>query len=743
MRRVLSVALMLLAQNGQAAISGTAVQCATDNGSGTSITVNATDGWSTPSSGNLIIHAVAINDDAEAEIVSLPASASTIQLHNPGNTFGTEAIWGWEVSDGDETTFTVTTAGNGPGNGWTYSVCEFSGTDLDLSAVDASAENTDNIISSTTSQTSSSATNTENDALVLVFVAGQAGNLWDNTLSTWSNSFSTQVYGPGGASSRPATFIGTKVVSSTGSQTSTLSTTDTGGRAYGSIAIFSSQAACAVDDASPTPGTTISISGCPAFAGNITTLTSPEGDTISAEAGANTTSASFIIPAETQFVSTGSMNDTRWGQSGTWTVGDGTTTENITLTVDIPAAYTQRVMACTEATNCPGDSLWPSLASGSVANDEAYYDPTSGTPALDTYGIPTGEGGYDFKWYDVSTTAWSAESSNTLTSDATAPVISSLSVSTNYGSPPDDDNLDVTVSTDEANGTLYWCFDTTSAAVDTSAEIQACSTGTGSNQSVIATGEQSFTSADLSDASYYVGVVHVDANSNVSNVLTDGPTVIDTTAPTITSVDITNISLATFDLDATFDDTATAYRYCSSNSEEDSVAVVANGVSFTPSVGSNSFTSLSGSGLSYCHFYQSDGYGNEALVSSNSFLLTSLSASIDDQTLTMEWSVALSVGAGGNGGFALTCSGGAVTATYSSGDGTATYVYSLSRSVADSETCTLAYTQPGNGLEESGGVDLPSFSGASVSLPASCAGVIRSAISSPIQSALREPICVN
>ena len=65
-------------------------------------------------------------------------------------------------------------------------------------------------------------------------------------------------------------------------------------------------------------------------------------------------------------------------------------------------------------------------------------------------------------------------------------------------------------------------------------------------------------------------------------------------------------------------------------------------------------------------------------------------------------------------GFALTLSGGAATATYSSGSGTAYLVYSLSRTVASGETGTYDYTQPGNGIEDSSGNDLASITGGAI-----------------------------
>lgn len=87
-------------------------------------------------------------------------------------------------------------------------------------------------------------------------------------------------------------------------------------------------------------------------------------------------------------------------------------------------------------------------------------------------------------------------------------------------------------------------------------------------------------------------------------------------------------------------------------------------------------------------------------------------------TLTLVFSEAVQFGAGGNGGIALTMSGGAVTATYSAGAGSDTLTYSLSRSVTNAETGTIAYTQPGNGIEDAAGNDLATFSGTTVLFPA-------------------------
>jgi hypothetical protein len=82
-------------------------------------------------------------------------------------------------------------------------------------------------------------------------------------------------------------------------------------------------------------------------------------------------------------------------------------------------------------------------------------------------------------------------------------------------------------------------------------------------------------------------------------------------------------------------------------------------------------------------------------------------------TMVLGWSEAVTVGAGGSGGWSFTLSGSGtpLTATLSSGSGTSTLVYSLSRTPSGGETLTagLDYTQPGNGLEDAAGNDAASI----------------------------------
>lgn len=83
-------------------------------------------------------------------------------------------------------------------------------------------------------------------------------------------------------------------------------------------------------------------------------------------------------------------------------------------------------------------------------------------------------------------------------------------------------------------------------------------------------------------------------------------------------------------------------------------------------------------------------------------------------TITFTFTEAVTVGAGGSAGWALTLSTGSATATYSSGGGSATLVYTLSSTVNNGTTGTVAYTQPGGGIEDGAGNDLVTLSGATI-----------------------------
>jgi hypothetical protein len=88
--------------------------------------------------------------------------------------------------------------------------------------------------------------------------------------------------------------------------------------------------------------------------------------------------------------------------------------------------------------------------------------------------------------------------------------------------------------------------------------------------------------------------------------------------------------------------------------------------------------------------------------------------------LTVVFSESVTVGSGGGAGVVLTLSSGTTTATYLRGSGSDTLVYSLWNPVLPSVTGTVAYTQPGDGLEATtGGDDVSSFSGDAIDANAS------------------------
>ena len=81
-------------------------------------------------------------------------------------------------------------------------------------------------------------------------------------------------------------------------------------------------------------------------------------------------------------------------------------------------------------------------------------------------------------------------------------------------------------------------------------------------------------------------------------------------------------------------------------------------------------------------------------------------------TMTRTFSEPVSTGAGDNADWAISLSGGAITGTYASGNGTAAILYNLSRTVGATETGTNSYTQPGDGVEDASLNDLATLSGA-------------------------------
>jgi hypothetical protein len=97
---------------------------------------------------------------------------------------------------------------------------------------------------------------------------------------------------------------------------------------------------------------------------------------------------------------------------------------------------------------------------------------------------------------------------------------------------------------------------------------------------------------------------------------------------------------------------------------------------------------------------------------------TLVSATLDGwgTTMTLVFSESVTVGAGGNAGWTIDMNDTTgETLTYASGSGSDTLVYTVNRNIHAAATGTVAYTQPGNGIEATtGGADVATIGTASV-----------------------------
>lgn len=500
---------------------------------------------------------------------------------------------------------------------------------------------------------------------------------------------------------------------------------------------FPSGATCGVNDTSPTPGTTISISGCPAFAGTITTLTSPGGDTIPAQGGASTTAADFAIPAAlTGFIAAGSMQDTEWALDGTWTVGDGSTTENITLRIDPPGTTGPTHFFGTVVGPEAGDSVFPPSAAA-TNGDEYYVTLVSGSGlSVNPNGSTSASGDYEVNatiWDESDNGGagrWSAVENTVF--DATSPTLQSAVIDSNgtlftltldeaasQGAGYDDSDLTLTCSGGAVTLTYSAGDGTTTPDYSTSRTIEAGETCT-----VSFNGDaNSLEDAVGNDVAAFTDESVTNNSSGDETAPQYSSSSIPTAGTSISVVFDENINRGGSYSDGDWTVSASGGAVTLTYSSGDGTTTLVLGTSRTIEAGETVTIAWAGTadGLE-------DDAGNDlAAVSARSvtnnstadvtaplFSSSAIATNGTDITITFDGSV--TIGAGGNGGFAIaSCSGGAVTPTYSSGDGSATLTYSLSRTIDKDETgCTVAYTQPGNGVEDAAGNDVATFGAQSV-----------------------------
>lgn len=460
----------------------------------------------------------------------------------------------------------------------------------------------------------------------------------------------------------------------------------------------SAPAACVSDDSAPMPGDTINISGCPAFGGNITTLTSPGGDTISAESGANTTSASFIIPATSAFVSGQSMQDTRWAASGTWTVGDGSTTENITLEVTPPDTDGPDDWFFTLTTPA-GDSVCPVAA---VAGDEAFVERVTGTSmvVLDNCAVSASDDWeVDARIWDQSANGGAGQWSSVLNTvlDSTPPSGYTISIDQASIDETNDDALTITWAGAEVGADWDICISSSGGGTP------VCLDGT------IATATDQvgpFDVTDLPDGTLTATGYLTDPSSNQGADETDTVTKDTTNPPSGYSVNITGAtynaqSCQNFEFTWAGAEIGATYG-CAVTSSGGAGSVAINGAisSADQEEGPTNVCGLPDGTLTLtCALTNGDGTGADATdtatLDTDLPALSSATVATNGNSITLAFSEAVT----GQGGWTTNLSG--VTLTYSSGDGTDTHVYTTSRTVGSHETGTITYT-PGSLVDDAG-----------------------------------------
>lgn len=182
-----------------------------------------------------------------------------------------------------------------------------------------------------------------------------------------------------------------------------------------------------------------------------------------------------------------------------------------------------------------------------------------------------------------------------------------------------------TVSTDEANGTLYRLASTNAT------ELAATVKASGLSQAVTATGVQNVTFTGLTPSTtYYIHYVHTDAAGNdstrVSSTSFTTPAAGDTTPPTLTSptATATGATTATGSV-STNEANGTLHYLISTNPTELAATVKSSGASqavTATGVQNVTLTGLTGSTVYYIHYVHTDAAGNDSARVSSASITT-------------------------------------------------------------------------------------------------------------------------
>lgn len=138
-----------------------------------------------------------------------------------------------------------------------------------------------------------------------------------------------------------------------------------------------------LSDTTLTPGQSVNATISPAFASAATSLILPSGATIAAEAGANTTAATFIMSGLSTFANAASNVLVPWESSMQALISNGIETRPVYLTVVAPTG-TNKYSDVSAATPYPADTRLPA---GTITGARYYAEYTVGTGTFNTSGV--------------------------------------------------------------------------------------------------------------------------------------------------------------------------------------------------------------------------------------------------------------------------------------------------------------------------------------------------------------------
>lgn len=213
---------------------GDLVQWAEDTGTGVS---TDTISFSAATAGNLLIVMGCL---VAADTWGTAPTGYSVLTQVPDTTGLFTAIWYWKIAAGGETGATVAW---GAIPNYRLGMAEFEGA-FAASPLDVTAEDETNISTAVTSQASgTTATTAQADALGVAMFAGERADFFSNA-TAYTNSFVERAFYDGPASpGRPGLAIASRVLTATGTYSTTFSCTDTGTPMYGAIAVFKKAAA--------------------------------------------------------------------------------------------------------------------------------------------------------------------------------------------------------------------------------------------------------------------------------------------------------------------------------------------------------------------------------------------------------------------------------------------------------------------------------------------------------------------